>query len=124
MESALVAVLVVAALVLILANLFAIMVLFLLVFRAFFKFIGEDTLNNWNLETFIPKNPFSGKVKREEETPTSNDTAQYTPTEDVPKEDEVPLDEFQPNFDKPIKIQYEEAGEDHGMTVKEEEPNA
>lgn len=120
-------VLVVAALLLILANLFIIMVMFLLVFRAFFKFVGEETLNNWSLESFIPKNslnPFSGnsgKVRREEPTSEGNE---YTPTEDVPSSNEVPLEDFVPNFDKPIKIKYEDAGEDHGMRVEEEEPNA
>lgn len=117
----------VAALLLILANLFIIMVMFLLVFRAFFKFVGEETLNNWSLESFIPKNslnPFSGnsgKVRREEPTSEGNE---YTPTEDVPSSNEVPLEDFVPNFDKPIKIKYEDAGEDHGMRVEEEEPNA
>lgn len=111
-----------AALLLILANLFLILILFFLFFRAFFKFIGEDTLNNWNLEQFIPKNPLKKDPppQVDREAPANDSNAQYTPEEDGPTAP-VDLDQFTPDFTKPIKIQYEEAGDDHGLEVKVED---
>lgn len=121
-------ILLIVALLFILANLFLILVLFFLFFRAFFKFIGEDTLNHWNLESFVPKIPGintdpsnSNQNKRTIPGTEINDNAQYTPTEEIPLNGEVPLDQFTPNFDKPIKIKYEEEGEDHGLSVEQEE---
>jgi hypothetical protein len=105
-----------AATVLVLANLLIILVLFLLVFRAFHKFIGEETLNTWNLESFVPKTfPFNRKSPEKEQ---ENESPQYTPTGDVPQRN-IPLDEFTPNFEKPVEIVYEDEGEDHGMKVVE-----
>lgn len=116
-------VLLIVALLLILANLFLVMVLFFLFFRAFFKFIGEDTLNHWNLEGFVPKDlpdTLSSVIRGKKPSTGADEGTQYTPTEGVPNENEVPLDQFTPDPNKPVTIKYEEAGEDHGMSVEEE----
>lgn len=106
------------AILIILFDLLLIAAIFLIIFKSFWKLIGEDTLNSWNLESFIPKDKQSQQPPQTREVPI-NDSNQYTPTSEVPI-NEIPLDQFTPNFDKPIKVVYEESGEDHGMSIKED----
>jgi len=112
----------------VLLALIAILFLFLIVIRLIVKYFTEDTLTNWQLTDFIPKekatNPSSQKninnqMEVDEEVVEQN---RYTP--ELVENQQVPLDQFTPNFNQPLKVKLEDDGENHGLSVEEEPTDA